>query len=493
MALKLNGRNWLGLPKSRTQQRIDNNLGVIPVSGVGKIREYRSDEIHKYDQYIESEQYDHLANWDAVNENGMEYLPIRKRKPRIIYNFAKKLVDTVAAKLVGNNVFPTLAVEGDPDTTNFLAAIIRASKLKSRVIDVVKEMLGTGSGFMRFFVIEGVYKLEVYKSNYCYPVFDEKGQLSEIEIRYAYCDETDIDQEGAEKKKWFRMVLSKTADVLYDNPEVSSSEPVFTEVARVDHELGFVQGEWFRSCDDKHSPDGYSLICDITDFIDSINYGLSQSDQAIMYAQEPQVTISGMDADELDELIRSSTKAWNLGRDGKASFMEASLSGVERAMELRDKMKMGIADVARVVMLDPEKIVGSAQSGKAMEVLHGPLVELVNEIRPWVEDSIVSLITKISFVTLKLAAEGSPIPISIPPEWNGPLSLDIVVSWPPVFPMTMEDLRSKVQIAVQAANASLISRETMTRWLAKDFGIEDVEQEIAKIDGQKILNPFGSF
>ena len=144
-------------------------------------------------------------------------------------------------------------------------------------------------------------------------------------------------------------------------------------------------------------------------------------------------------------------------------------------------------------MLDPEKIVGSAQSGKAMEVLHGPLVELVNEIRPWVEDSIVSLITKISFVTLKLAAEGSPIPISIPPEWNGPLSLDIVVSWPPVFPMTMEDLRSKVQIAVQAANASLISRETMTRWLAKDFGIEDVEQEIAKIDGQKILNPFGAF
>lgn len=488
------GRNWLGLPKNRTQERIDNNLGIVPASGVGKVKTYRSEDLEKYGKYIESEQYDHLAPWEACDDAGLDYLPIRKRKPLIIYNFAKKLVDTVSSKLVGDSVFPTLAVEGDPDTTAFLGAVMKASKLKSRTIEAVKEMLISGSAFVRFFVINGAYKIEVYKSNYCYPKFDDAGLLTDIEIKYTYCDEeSESDDEGKEKKKWFRMVLSQTSDILYDNPEVTGKEPVFTEVSRVEHNLGFVQGEWFRSSDDKHSPDGYSLISDITDFIDSINYSLSQADQAIKYAQEPQGVLSGLDVDDVEKLIRSSSKMWNLGRDGKAQFLEANLSGVERAMELRDKMKTGIADIARVVMLDPEKIVGSAQSGKAMEVLHGPLVELVNEIRPWVEDSLVTLLTKLAVVTLQLHEQGLPIAVSIPPEWGGPQSLAISAVWPPIFPMTMEDLRTKVQIAVQCANASIFSREAMTRWLARDFGIEDIEAELQRVDTQKSLNPFGAF
>jgi hypothetical protein len=43
------------------------------------------------------------------------------------------------------------------------------------------------------------------------------------------------------------------------------------------------------------------------------------------------------------------------------------------------------------------------------------------------------------------------------------------------------------------SQASLISRETLTRWLAKDFDVQDVEAEIEKIANQPSLNPFGAF
>ena len=87
---------------------------------------------------------------------------------------------------------------------------------------------------------------------------------------------------------------------------------------------------------------------------------------------------------------------------------------------------------------------------------------------------------------------GAPVPVTIPPGFK-PKSLNVTTSWPPIFPPTMQDLQQKVQVAVSAAGGNLISRETMTRWLAKDFDIEDIEAEVKKIADQPILNPFGAF
>jgi len=33
----------------------------------------------------------------------------------------------------------------------------------------------------------------------------------------------------------------------------------------------------------------------------------------------------------------------------------------------------------------------------------------------------------------------------------------------------------------------------MTKWLAKDFGVEDIEEEVRKVNDQPVINPFGGF
>jgi hypothetical protein len=253
-----------------------------------------------------------------------------------------------------------------------------------------------------------------------------------------------------------------------------------------------VQGQWLRTHEDSKDPDGYGLVSDITDFIDEICYSLSQSSQSVSYNQDPILTFNNMNEEEQDGLIRSVMKAWNLGRDGKAQFLESNLSGVERAGELRDKVTQNIGEITRIVMLDPEKIVGSAQSAKAMEVLHAPLKDLIDELRSAMEGQLKSLVLKIGLSILLANKLGIDTPIDIP-EGYVPTSFNIVVSWPPIFQQTMEDLQKKVQVVSAAATASLISRETGTRWLAKDFDIEDIEAEIAKIAAQPVLNPFGGF
>jgi len=486
-------------PKSdRFRKRIDNNLGIISSDRLLAYRspKFRNPKLELFDAYYENRQYCSLVPWDHTKDhNTDEYIPVRKRAPRINYAFAKTLARRVAARLVGSRTFPSFTIEEDPDTQRYLTAIIAASQLNASILEPVRESLAVGSGFLRFMVTDGQFVLQHYKSKYCYPTFSPSGELQSVTIRYVYEDDADLDEHGDPKEKWFRMDLGPIQDVLYDNPDFdpqSEEDPVFEVVSVAEHNLGFIQGEWFCTVHSNSDPDGYSLIEDILDFIDDINYSLSQSSQAVSYNQDPQLTINGMNGEELEELIRSSTKGWNMGREGKAQFLESNLSGVERASELRDKMRLGINDIARVVFLDPDKLNAQNMSGKAMEILHGPLVELVEELRPVYEPTIKSLVVKMALTNLILTDRGEPAPVNIP-EGYKIRSLDIVTVWPPIFQNTMVDLKEKVAVVSSATAANLISRETGTRFIAKDFGVEDIEAEVEKINTQPVINPFGGF
>jgi hypothetical protein len=488
----LSGRKWL----SRTKQRIANNLGIIDGGSVSKVRKYRDDELDLLDAYYESRQYDDLQDWDEAVESE-DYVAIRKRKPRIIYNAPKVIIDRVTAKLIGQSVFPQFQIEDDPDDTEFFRQVQKVSNFKAELADPIRKMLAAGSCFIRFSLVEGSPKIEHFQSKYCYPVFLPSGELESLSVKYVYEDQNDKDSRGNNKLKWYRLDLTQTADILYDNPEYKDgSEPQFEIVERVDHNLGWVQGEWFRTGKDKFKPDGPSLIGEILDFCDELNYSLSQSSQAVGYNQEPQLAITGMDEDDLEKLIRSSQKAWNLGhKDAKAEFLETDLKGVVEATNLRTDNRSRMLEVVRVVLMDPEKIGGQAQSGTALAILHAPLVELIDELRLTIEPMLRNLLIKIGMTMLAVGAQGAEIALETPPGY-APSSLDITVSWPPIFPPTLEDLLKKVQAGVAAKNAQGISRETLCRYLAKDFGVEDIEAELQKIEADiqemAALNPFGS-
>lgn len=476
---------------SRSAVRARNNLGIVLASEREGIRKVRNKELELYDAYYDRTQYDKLPPWDDSHDKSGEYVPIRKRRPRINYPFGKVLVDRISSKLVGSDTFPNFKVEGDPDTNEFIRMIIKASKIDREIMDTVKKMCRSGSSFLRFSLIEGSLILETFHSNYCYPEFSASGKLNSIQIKYVYEDDADRDSSGNPKKKWYRLDLTKVSDILYDNPEYNyESNPVFNIVSQVDHNFGFVQGEWFRTGKEKFSPDGPSLIADSLDFIDELNYNISQSSMAVAYGQEPQLTFSGVEADDIDKLIKSSAKAWNLGKDGKAEFIPNDLSGVRVANEFRDKIRLGIQDTARVILMDPEKFAGHAQSGAALKVIHGPMIELLNELRPMVEDSLIEVITKMAVAVLKVTAAGQETDIIIP-EGYAPISMTMTAHWPPIFPMTLDDLAKKADIAIKLSQSRVMSEAWATGYMAPDVGVEDIEEELAKIQAQPVPNPFG--
>ena len=478
----------------RSELKAANNLGTVLMDSLSKKNKYRKKSLEVLDAYYECRQYAGKPEWNASKNSDNEYIPVRDRKPRMQFAFARLLASRLAAKLVGSRTFPRIQVEDDPDTEDFFRVIKRQSMATAMLVEPIRRTLIAGSSFVRFQIVNGQYKMEHYLSKWCYPLFDAGGSLESIEIKYIYSDEQDLDEKGQPKRKWFKLQLGKFTDILFDNPEAKDddSEPEFKIVATADHNFGFVQGEWFRTTLVPNSVDGDSLIEPVLSFIDELNYSLSQSSQAVEYNQDPQLVINELDEEELDTLIRSSQKAWNLGKQGKAEFLEAGMSGVEAAEKLRDKVRLNISDITRVLLLDPEKMIGQAQSGEALKVLYGPMLELIEELRPMIEKSLISLFLKMALATLLFDKRGGDVPITIPPGYV-PQSLNITLSWPEIFPPTLDDIQKKVSIASSASNANLISRETMTRWLSKEFGIEDIEEELQKIASQPVINPFGGF
>ena len=260
-------------------------------------------------------------------------------------------------------------------------------------------------------------------------------------------------------KEWFKLELTKDADILYDNPRYhENSDPEFEIEEQVDHGFGFVQGEWFRFGDNIHSPDGEDdpIIYQMCEFIDCLNYNLSLSDQAVNYATEPQLAITGLDSEDAEKLIKSASKTWLLGREGKADFLQAGNAGSTAAKEQREDYLKLFQHIARIVLLDPEKMAANAQSGKAMEVMHAPMVELINEMRPWIEKGMIKLLQKISTVVVLLNLNGLETQFIVPPKWQ-PKSLNIEAMWPPIFELTVQDQQQIVSLALQVSNGNIIS------------------------------------
>ena len=479
--------------KNRSETRAANRLGVILDKEISVLAStLRNPALDIFDAYYESRQYVSLPPWDSVDPQA-PYVPVRQRQPRHIVNFAKSFAGKVTSKILGQSNFPQFNIEEDPDSEDMVRAIIKASKIRSRLLEPMRRTLNTGSGFVRFSLTAGAFKIEHFNSKNVFPKFLPNGELQEAEIKFVFIDKDDKDDKGTPKKKWFRMVLGELQDILYDNPEFDEkSEPQFKIVSVADHQLGFVQGEWFRTSEERDTPDGPSIIQDILGFIDEINYNLSQSSQAVQYNQDPQLIISGMSQDEISELIRSSQRGWNMGQEGKGAFLETGMEGVKRASEFRIDIKTSIQETARMIFLDPEKVVGHAQSAKALEILHAPLIELIDEIRPCFEQRLQSLVLKLTLTNLIVNERGGQPAVIIPPGFQ-PSSLNISVNWPPIFQMTMKDLADKVGVAVSASNARLISQETALKFVAKDFGVEDIEAERIKIEAQPVFNPFGGF
>ena len=473
----------------RLNAAVLNNLGVVRASqGYDDYPRYRCKKLHDLENHLNSMQFDGLKDWnESLNSN--YYVPVKERKPAIIYPLPQIITNRVNKKLTGRNTFPKITLEEDEETQFLVEEIHKAVDFEVYMKEAIEKLLGIGAAFVRIKIINGILGLECYSPNNCWPVFDDNGELESIEIRYVYESKTD---KGEIKNYWYKFTMNKGTDTLFDNPEYQPGEkPKFNVVSSVNHNLGFVQGEWVKSTKNPHQFEGKSVFKEVMDFGNCLSYVFTLQGGAVEYGAEPQILLTGMMEGEIDDLVKRKEKAWALGREGDAKYLEASGTGTATAEAFDVQMGKKIAEITSVIMHDPEKFSAHAQSGKAMEMLNEPMVELVEDFRPYIEGFFKRLSIKMLVSLLIMSKRNLVTDFNIPGSYK-PKSLNLNVEFGPVYPMSIADKQAEVTYLTTLTNANILSRQTALEIMVKNKLIEnvDVAREVNLVNTQK---EFGGF
>ena len=495
-------RRYLADSFNRLLTKAQNNLGIIfkgktyiTTGGVIKpIRLWRKNELEVLDRYLKNNQYEEIKdNWNP-NISGLQH-DTRKTKPKFVLPLPEIATQKINSYITGDKSrlkFNFQDMKDQEDFNKFLEDICFYYNLQN----IVPSYLVNGSCFIRFYVSsDNKITIIPYNSKYVYPTFNDSLELESVTIKMIYTTD-EVDGQGNPIRKWKKFDLNETEDIEYDNPIYEpDKEPKFKVKKEIKHNIGVVQGEWFKTFGryEQNEVDGMSLIDGALDFMDALNYKLSKEDASLFFHLLPTLFSQGIDPENLTEDERISYMKHQKSMDGmnlissekppgesEMRFLESSGVGLSLSETYYNRSIQLLQYILNIVLLDPERMAAHAQSGVAMRMLHKPVLEYVEALRPMLKKSQISLLKKIAHTCIV-----KKVPMLSNKVLGRIIEDKFETSFGDFFENTASDVQAKVSNAVQAVASSLISKETATNYLAKDFDIKNLSEELEKIDSDK--------
>lgn len=479
--------------------------------------------------------------------------PSKFRRPNMPYAIAAVVVDRLSNLVFGEDHFPEIRVPTDDQVEEFDRAFCKQVDAADKMMTARTIGGSTGTVLALVELKKGKFCLQMLKP-YCVEVTrwaDESEKLvGAVRIQYKYKrqERAPDSRKLTVKEYWFRREIDEEKDMTYLPVEVRSDGEEQWEIDQnsvVKHDLGVCPAVWIQN---RTPPDDDADgVCDFASTlqqIDQMNRLLSSAYQGSLLSMEP-VPVLETD-EEITGGIKKAGNQWILpGLNGKAYYMEPTGAGVKLGMELADKLEGYILRVCHVVLDDPDKVSGSAQSAAAMRILFQPMLAICGKLRTQYGARglvrILKIARLIAKVTTSRAANppapepqfdeaGQPIEqpaqgdidvssvINLPPrqeEQTQPLdpmtkepakqgskcyiapivipwsfeSMDVEaetnLSWPPFFPSSYAD-HEEVATAIAGYQATkLVSDETLIEKFGTVLDIKDPKAELAKAKAEE--------
>lgn len=455
----------------------------------------RSFVLFMYDKVVTNKLYDKLQySFYTESRKGSAdpYIPLEERRPSSRNNICKEVVDDSTSLLFSEGHFPKIHTEDD-DTRNTLRLIAKDCKLNAVMLEAA--LFGSiGSVAIQVGIIKGKLFYLPIKTVFLTPEFDnektrdllsvtEKRQVSGAELADAGYP---IKEGDLGDTFWFMRVWDSKEEIYYkpwtDTQESKKGFKLTKDVKRtVTHNLGFVPIVWIKNLPGGDLIDGLCTFEGSIDIMIDRDYLLSQSGRGLRYSADPTLLIKAANSMVGDEtLIKSADRALVIGEDGDAKLLEiAGTAAAAVDKHIRTLRDSGL-EAIHGNRTNADKL-SVAQSGKAMEMMNQDLVWLSDKLRiTYGEVGLVAILR----MTLKLISKQRiVINGKVLPKVDA--NAEITLVWPPWYSLTPDDLQKKSIALTTLVNGRLLSRETAIRELAPEFDIEDVNEEIAKIDSEQ--------
>lgn len=426
--------------------------------------------------------------------------PIKYRRPSTPYHLRKVVPDRFTGLLFSERRHPTLRVEGDPLTEDYIRALAETSRLWPALIQARTYGGAMGTVVTGFQFTKGRPVVEVHDPRWCIPTFKDRYtlKLEKLEKRYMYPVDEQDPETGAWKQVsyWYRRIIDEERDILFKPVRVDDEAPQWEPAEEVEHGFGFCPVVWTQNLPVQDDIDGDPDCMGIEELCCEIDALLSQATKGVLANCDPTLRI--ITDYDLSQIAKGSDNALKLPAGSSADYMEMSGSGPKAALELADKLRTLALEVAQCVLDHPDA--GSRTATEVERVYSSMLAkaDILREqygqkcILPLMEMMVeaVKILQKPRRTEQGIVRQTVDLPPRITAQEDGTVERaarelgpggTLTLVWPGYFAPTLTDAEVATRAAAAANAAGLLDKEHATTFVAPHFGVENVKDVLAKV------------
>lgn len=397
------------------------------------------------------------------------------------YALSRVVVEDSVALLFSDGHMPQV-VSPDAAVRDALDAVVRECRLNQVMTEAaIRGSVGSACVLLR--ILRGRVFLDVLDTAWLVPVWELEAPdtLSSVTERYKVPG-ADLAAAGfavADEAVtyWFQRRWDAADETWFLPQEVGSGEEPVVDAARsVRHGLGFVPLVWVRNLPGGEAPDGACTFRAAVETGIEIDYQLSQAGRGLKYSSDPTLLIkepAGLDGD----MVRGAANALVVSEKGDAKLLEiggtASAAVIEYVRTLREFALESVhgnrSDASRL---------SAASSGRALELMNQGLVWLADNLRvSYGEGALLQLARMVLQASQRYRLRIGGVELGRL-DADAPLSL----AWPRWYPDSAQDRAADAHTLIALVAAGQLSRETALRFLAPTYGVQDIVEELGRVE-----------
>ena len=417
-----------------------------------------------------------------------EYVPLDNRRPSVRSNLCRTVVDDSVSLLFGEGHFPAVIAD-DPETRSQIADLIRECDLPEIMLDAATRG-SVGSVAIQFQVINRRPSFTVIPTVNLTPtwVVGQPRVLASVTQRYKVRGDAlaaqgyVIASNDYSVQFWFQREWDDTDETWYvpqtiDDAKAGKLPPIDTKRS-VRHGLGFVPMVWIRNLPGGDTTDGACTFEAAIDTVIEIDYLLSQGGRGLKYASDPTLVINGVDG---QRRIGGSATILELPPEADAKLLEINGAAASAVLEQIRYLRSLALEAIHGNRADSDRLT-AAQSGKSQELMNLALCQLTGRLRlSYGESGLLGLMRMV-------CAASQDVEGGLLVGDNDGMTLDatgLELRWPTYFQPTNNDLLQNAQALVTALDGGIVSQETAVTKYAAMTDVDDAQEELARIQGEK--------
>lgn len=434
---------------------------LIALSGRGR-------EIGKLEKLYNGTQYDGRPDWwTGKSSRTGDEVPLRERKPCVIYRLPKAACQQVSRFLFGDGRFPKLCFEPNEgeeaadfyptvseaeaeQMETWLSDLVQQAQVKPLIQNIAASAIALSSAVLVIELLEGRFRFTRPSPQHCWAQFQHGDPSRDVE-RLVWCYEFDKEildpatNLPTTKRYLFRREWDAVNVSVWDDVEVRHGVPVeWGPPKQTAHGLGFCPVLWFRNeAATAESLDGTSLIADLADEFEALDMTLSRRHQGIIYLGSPQIIETGVEPGDGPDAsgrkaspvaddgrnqhgVKVATRARRIAPDAVWTYqgesvtvqmLETSGKAFEVATNHVNDIRSRILETMGVVLTSMADTVsrvsnGAEMSARFLALAHAPLISLTLEYREhWWPHGLQKMLDMLMRMVAVVASRGEVVMI----------------------------------------------------------------------------------